>query len=27
LIAIAYGVEQKANAFRRPTFLPTLPTK
>jgi amidase len=27
LIAIAYGVEQKANAFRRPKFLPTLPTR
>ncbi|MET0935397.1 MAG: amidase [Luteibacter sp.] len=27
LIAIAYGVEQKAQAFRRPTFLPTLPTR
>ena len=26
LIAIAYGVEQKAQAFRRPGFLPTLPT-
>jgi amidase len=25
LIAIAYGVEQKANAFQRPKFLPTLP--
>lgn len=25
LIAIAYGVEQKAQAFRQPTFLPTLP--
>ncbi|MET0616694.1 MAG: amidase [Luteibacter sp.] len=25
LIAIAYGVEQKAQAFRRPKFLPTLP--
>ncbi|WP_448097181.1 amidase [Luteibacter yeojuensis] len=27
LIAIAYGVEQKANAFRRPKFLPTLPAR
>ncbi|WP_426287429.1 amidase [Luteibacter sp. E-22] len=27
LIAIAYGVERKTNAFRRPKFLPTLPTK
>lgn len=27
LIAIAYGVERKANAFRRPKFLPTLPVK
>lgn len=27
LIAIAYGVEQKAQAYRRPTFLPTLPQK
>jgi amidase len=27
LIAIAYGVEQKARAFRRPKFLPTLPTR
>jgi amidase len=27
LIAIAYGVEQKANAFQRPKFLPTLPTR
>jgi amidase len=27
LIAIAYGVEQKANAFRRPKFLPTLPVR
>ncbi|HEY4090646.1 MAG TPA: amidase [Luteibacter sp.] len=25
LIGIAYGVEQKANAFQRPKFLPTLP--
>lgn len=25
LIAIAYSVEQKAQAFRQPTFLPTLP--
>jgi amidase len=27
LIAIAYGVEQKAKAFRRPKFLPTLPIR
>jgi amidase len=27
LIAIAYGVEQKANAYRRPKFLPTLPVR
>ncbi|MGF6495109.1 amidase [Luteibacter sp. 621] len=27
LIAIAYGVEQKANAFQRPKFLPTLPVR
>ncbi|WP_338039722.1 amidase family protein [Luteibacter yeojuensis] len=27
LIAIAYGVEQKAKAFRRPKFLPTLPVR
>ena len=27
LIAIAYGVEQKANAYRRPKFLPTLPIR
>jgi amidase len=26
LIAIAYGVERQARAFRRPRFLPTLPT-
>lgn len=27
LIAIAYGVERQAQAFRRPRFLPTLPTR
>ena len=27
LIAVAYGVEQKAKAFRRPTFIPTLPVR
>jgi len=27
LIGIAYGVEQKAKAFRRPKFLPTLPVR
>jgi len=27
LIGIAYGVEQKAKAFRRPTFMPTLPVR
>ncbi|NID03656.1 amidase [Luteibacter jiangsuensis] len=27
LIAIAYGVERKANAFRRPKYLPTLPVR
>ncbi|NID14217.1 amidase [Luteibacter yeojuensis] len=27
LIAIAYGVEQKAKAFRRPKYLPTLPVR
>ncbi|HEY4291752.1 amidase [Luteibacter sp.] len=27
LIAIAYGVEQKAKGFRRPKFLPTLPIR
>ncbi|NII54713.1 amidase [Luteibacter sp. SG786] len=27
LIAIAYGVERKANAFRRPKYLPTLPVQ
>jgi len=27
LIGIAYGVERKAQAFRRPTYLKTLPVR